>query len=54
LQPGRAVEWPDSPERAQLDRVPNPQALSGNQKHGLAVDPENCFGSRAEGSVALP
>ncbi len=26
LQLGRAVEWPDSPEKAQLDRVPNPQA----------------------------
>ena len=25
LQLGRAVEWPDSPEKAQLDRVPNPQ-----------------------------
>src|ERR1700761_1069410 len=26
LQLGRAVEWPDSPEKAQIDRVPNPQA----------------------------
>ena len=26
LQLGRAVEWPDSPERATLDRVPNPQS----------------------------
>src|SRR3954468_3770920 len=26
LQLGRAVEWPDSPEKAVLDRVPNPQA----------------------------
>src|SRR6185295_10852396 len=26
LQLGRAVEWPDSPQKAQLDRVPNPQA----------------------------
>ena len=26
LQLGRAVEWPDSPEKATLDRVPNPQA----------------------------
>ena len=26
LQLGRAVEWPDSPETAKLDRVPNPQA----------------------------
>jgi len=26
LQLGRAVEWPDTPEKAQLDRVPNPQA----------------------------
>src|SRR5437588_10898961 len=26
LQLGRAVEWPDSPEKAKLDRVPNPQA----------------------------
>ena len=26
LQLGRAVEWPDSPEKARLDRVPNPQA----------------------------
>ena len=26
LQLGRAVEWPDSPEKAELDRVPNPQA----------------------------
>src|SRR3954451_13909361 len=25
LQLGRAVEWPDSPDKAQLDRVPNPQ-----------------------------
>jgi 7-cyano-7-deazaguanine reductase len=25
LQLGRAVEWPTSPEAAQLDRVPNPQ-----------------------------
>jgi len=25
LQLGRAVEWPDSPEKAVLDRVPNPQ-----------------------------
>ncbi len=26
LQLGRAVQWPDSPEQAKLDRVPNPQA----------------------------
>ena len=26
LQLGRAVEWPDSPEKAVLDPVPNPQA----------------------------
>ena len=26
LQLGRAVEWPDSPEKAVLDSVPNPQA----------------------------
>jgi len=26
LQLGRAVEWPDSPEMAKLDRVPNPQS----------------------------
>src|SRR5262249_62304755 len=26
LQLGRAVEWPDRPEKAVLDRVPNPQA----------------------------
>ena len=26
LQLGRAVEWPQTPEAAQLDRVPNPQA----------------------------
>ena len=26
LQLGRAVEWPDSPQKAKLDRVPNPQA----------------------------
>jgi 7-cyano-7-deazaguanine reductase len=26
LQLGRAVEWPDSPDEAKLDRVPNPQA----------------------------
>jgi 7-cyano-7-deazaguanine reductase len=26
LQLGRAVEWPDSPEKAMLDRVPNPQS----------------------------
>jgi len=25
LQLGRAVEWPDSPEKATLDSVPNPQ-----------------------------
>src|SRR6201994_4461646 len=25
LQLRRAVEWPDSPEKAKLDRVPNPQ-----------------------------
>jgi 7-cyano-7-deazaguanine reductase len=25
LQLGRAVEWPQRPEHAQLDRVPNPQ-----------------------------
>src|ERR1700753_1527217 len=25
LQLGRAVEWPDSPEKTKLDRVPNPQ-----------------------------
>ncbi|HEU4806598.1 MAG TPA: preQ(1) synthase [Nitrobacter sp.] len=25
LQLGRAVAWPDSPEKAKLDRVPNPQ-----------------------------
>jgi 7-cyano-7-deazaguanine reductase len=25
LQLGRAVEWPDAPEKAQIDRVPNPQ-----------------------------
>src|SRR6059058_5264413 len=25
LQLGRAVEWPDAPEKAKLDRVPNPQ-----------------------------
>ena len=25
LQLGRAVEWPDRPEKAQIDRVPNPQ-----------------------------
>lgn len=25
LQLGRAVEWPHTPEEAQLDRVPNPQ-----------------------------
>ena len=24
LQLGRAVEWPDSPEKAQLEQVPNP------------------------------
>src|SRR5438128_12289183 len=26
LQLGRAVQWPDSPDKAVLDRVPNPQA----------------------------
>jgi 7-cyano-7-deazaguanine reductase len=26
LQLGRAVEWPHSPDEAQIDRVPNPQA----------------------------
>ena len=26
LQLGRAVNWPDSPAKATLDRVPNPQA----------------------------
>ena len=26
LQLGRAVEWPRSPDEAQIDRVPNPQA----------------------------
>ena len=26
LQLGRAVEWPDTPQKAKLDRVPNPQA----------------------------
>jgi len=26
LQLGRAVEWPATPEAAQIDRVPNPQA----------------------------
>ena len=26
LQLGRAVEWPHTPEKAELDRVPNPQA----------------------------
>src|SRR6059058_2357327 len=26
LQLGRAVEWPDAPEKAKLDRVSNPQA----------------------------
>src|SRR5215471_21870290 len=26
LQLGRAVEWPQTPDAAQLDRVPNPQA----------------------------
>ncbi len=26
LQLGRAVKWPDSPDKAVLDRVPNPQA----------------------------
>ena len=26
LQLGRVVEWPDTPEKAKLDRVPNPQA----------------------------
>ena len=26
LQLGRAVEWPQRPEDAQLDRVPNPQS----------------------------
>jgi len=26
LQLGRAVEWPDTPDKARLDRVPNPQA----------------------------
>jgi 7-cyano-7-deazaguanine reductase len=26
LQLGRAVEWPRTPEEAQIDRVPNPQA----------------------------
>jgi 7-cyano-7-deazaguanine reductase len=26
LQLGRAVEWPHSPDQAQIDRVPNPQA----------------------------
>ena len=26
LQLGRATKWPDSPEKAVLDRVPNPQA----------------------------
>jgi len=26
LQLGRAVEWPNAPEKAKLDRVPNPQA----------------------------
>ena len=26
LQLGRAVEWPDTPEKAKLDRVANPQA----------------------------
>ena len=25
LQLGRAVEWPNTPEQAKLDRVPNPQ-----------------------------
>ena len=25
LQLGRATQWPDSPEKAVLDRVPNPQ-----------------------------
>ena len=25
LQLGRAVEWPTSPDTAQIDRVPNPQ-----------------------------
>ena len=28
LQLGRAVEWPKTPQEAQLDRVPNPQAGS--------------------------
>ena len=26
LQLGRAVDWPDSPDKAVLDRVPNPQS----------------------------
>ena len=26
LQLGRAVEWPKTPEEAQIDRVPNPQS----------------------------
>ena len=42
LQLGRAVEWPDSPEKAQLDRVPNPQAgyqLSGAlHRAGIHLD----------------
>jgi len=28
LQLGRAVEWPTSPDEAQLDRVPNPQSTT--------------------------
>ena len=28
LQLGRAVEWPATPEAAQLDRVPNPQSTT--------------------------
>src|SRR5205807_5158087 len=26
LQLGRAVAWPDAPDKAQIDRVPNPQS----------------------------
>ena len=55
LQLGRAVEWPDSPEKAELDRVPNPQA--GHQLRGalhragihLALPGDGTAGFRASG-----
>ena len=43
LQLGRAVEWPDRPEKAVLDRVPNPQAGTDYLVRFAAPEFIRCF-----------